>query len=126
MSTCGSGRIDIVSYAEEIERVAEQCRRRSAQLLDELDEINRRTADTSRELADKSAADLREFWAAHSDELDKARAEAEEKERQETEAREQREAVARSIAARKANRDVLPVDQEDEEAAFYQRETWLI
>ncbi|QBS43023.1 hypothetical protein [Nocardia sp. CS682] len=115
-----------MSYAEEIERVAEECRRRSAQLLDELDEINRKTADTSRELTDKSTADLREFWTAHSAELEKARAEAEEKERLETEAREQREAVARSIAARKANRDVLPVDQEDEEAAFYQRETWLI
>ncbi|MFI9406537.1 hypothetical protein [Nocardia sp. NPDC052316] len=115
-----------MSYAEEIERVAEECRCRSAQLLDELDEVNRRTADTSRELAAKAAADLREFWTAHADELEKARAEVEERERLETEAREQREAVARSIAARKANRDVLPVDQEDEEAAFYQRETWLI
>ncbi|WP_405167191.1 hypothetical protein OG203_20130 [Nocardia sp. NBC_01499] len=115
-----------MSYAEEIERVAEECRRRSALLLDELEQINQRTADTSRELAEASATEMREFWSEHADELAKARAEAEERERLETEAREQREAIARSIAARKANRDVLPVDQEDEEAAFYQRETWLI
>ncbi|MEV6562529.1 hypothetical protein AB0M22_42885 [Nocardia sp. NPDC051756] len=115
-----------MSYAEEIERAAEECRRRSALLLDELEQINRRTADTSRELADAAATDMHEFLAEHADELAKARAEAEERERLETEAREQREAIARSIAARKANRDVLPVDQEDEEAAFYQRETWLI
>ncbi|MFE9582198.1 hypothetical protein ACFYO1_37880 [Nocardia sp. NPDC006044] len=115
-----------MSYAEEIERAAEECRRRSALLLDELEQINRRTADTSRELAEAAATGMREFLAAHADELAEARAEIEERERLETEAREQREAIARSIAARKANRDVLPVDQEDEEAAFYQRETWLI
>ncbi|MFI6171567.1 hypothetical protein ACIBCN_32650 [Nocardia sp. NPDC051052] len=115
-----------MSYAEEIERVAEECRRRSALLLDELEQINRKTADTSRELTAAAAAEMREFCSAHSDELDKARAEVEERERLETAAREQREAIARSIAARKAGRDVLPVDQEDEEAAFYQRETWLI
>ncbi|MFD6160126.1 hypothetical protein ACFWF7_27330 [Nocardia sp. NPDC060256] len=115
-----------MSYAEEIERVAEECRRRSALLLDELEQINRKTADTSRDLAEAAAADMREFWSEHSEELEKARAEAEERERLETEAREQREAIARSIAARKANRDVLPLDQEDEEAAFYQRKSWLI
>ncbi|WP_378737321.1 hypothetical protein [Nocardia brasiliensis] len=115
-----------MSYAEEIERAAEECRRRASLLLDELEQINRRTADTSRELAAQSAAEMREFWSTHAAELERARAEAEEKERLETEAREQREAIARSIATRKANRDVLPIDQEDEEAAFYQRETWLI
>lgn len=126
MSTCGSGRTGIVNYAEEIERAAEECRRRSALLLDELEQINRQTADTSRELAEAAATDMREFLAEHADKLAEARAEVEESERLETEAREQREAIARSIAARRANRDVLPVDQEDEEAAFYQRETWLI
>ncbi|PXX66515.1 hypothetical protein DFR70_103264 [Nocardia tenerifensis] len=115
-----------MSYAEEIERAADECRRRSAQLLDELEQINRATAATSRELAETSAAGMREFHAAHADELAKARAELAERERLETQAREQREAIARSIAARKANREVLPVDQEDEEAAFYQRESWLI
>ncbi|WP_141717743.1 hypothetical protein [Nocardia altamirensis] len=115
-----------MSYAEEIERAAEECRRRSALLLDELDDINRRTADTSRDLTEKSAAQLREYTAAHAGELAKARAAAEEQERLEAEARAQREAIARSIATRRANRDVAPVDQEDEEAAFYQRETWLI
>ncbi|WP_433661771.1 hypothetical protein ACQPW1_06145 [Nocardia sp. CA-128927] len=115
-----------MSYAEEIERVAEECRRRSALLLDEFEEINRRTADTSRALAETSAAEMREYWAEHAEEVEKARAEAEEQERLATEAREQREAIARSMAARRANRDVAPIDEEDEEAAFYQRKSWLI
>ncbi|QIS01762.1 hypothetical protein F5X71_05030 [Nocardia brasiliensis] len=115
-----------MSYAEEIERAAEECRRRSALLLDELEGVARRTANTNRELSEQSIADMREFWAAHAEELEKARATAEEQERQEAEVREQREAIARSMAARRANREVAPVDDEDEEAAFYQRKSWLI
>ncbi|MGW4736725.1 hypothetical protein [Nocardia xishanensis] len=101
-------------------------------------EINRRTADKSRELAEQSAAAMREFWEEHGEEIAKAQAEAEERERQEVEARaeqerlaaearEQREAIARSIAARKSKGVVTPIDEDDDpESEYYRRKSWLI
>ncbi|MGX1775082.1 hypothetical protein ACWIGW_23420 [Nocardia brasiliensis] len=102
-----------MNHAYEIECIVEENRRAVLRLQDEYDEMKQR-------LSDRGGPEL--LAAIHEAE---AQAE-EERTRQETEAREQREAVARSIAARRANRDVAPVDAEDEEAAFYQRKTWLI
>ncbi|WP_227984240.1 hypothetical protein [Nocardia spumae] len=55
-----------------------------------------------------------------------ANAEADERAREEEEAREQREAIARSAAARMANQSVAPIDDEDEDDAFYRRKSWLV
>ncbi|MEV4236833.1 hypothetical protein AB0J47_16835 [Nocardia sp. NPDC049737] len=121
-----------------MEQIVEEIRRRSTMLLDEFEEINRRTADKDRELAEQSAIEMSRFWEDHAEELAKAKAEAEEKERLEVEAqtererleadaREQREAIARSIAARKAHDVVTPIDEEgDEESEYYRRQSWLI
>ncbi|MET8871079.1 hypothetical protein [Nocardia sp. NPDC004604] len=50
-----------------------------------------------------------------------------EQERVAAEAREQREAIARSIAARKAQDVVMPIDDEgDEESEYYRRKSWLV
>ncbi|MBB5914677.1 DNA repair exonuclease SbcCD ATPase subunit [Nocardia transvalensis] len=114
-----------MSHAEEIERIAQECRRREQILVDELAEFNAHIANRSRELAERSAQQMREFWDEYGEELEKAKAEAEEKERLEAEAREQREAIARAAAARKANQFVAPVDDEDEDDAYYRRKSWL-
>ncbi|QIS09074.1 hypothetical protein [Nocardia arthritidis] len=116
----------MVNWLAEIEQAAAEQRRRSALLLDELDEINRRTEEKGRQLAERSAAEMRDFWEEHAEALEKAQAEAEEKERQEAEEREQREAIARSMAARKAKDTVAPIDDEDEESAYYRRDSWLV
>ncbi|TLG11512.1 hypothetical protein FEK35_12520 [Nocardia cyriacigeorgica] len=122
-----------MSYGDEIERIAEECRWRSARLLDDLAEINRRTADKSRELAEQSAIEMRQVWENMTEELEKAEAEAEkerlaaeERERLEAEAREQREAIARSMQARRSKDVVAPIDEDDEEAQYYQRKSWLV
>ncbi|MBF6167342.1 hypothetical protein IU486_21670 [Streptomyces gardneri] len=116
----------MVNYAEEARQLAAENQRRMSLLLDEIQAINEQTAATGREFADRLTADMDQFWATHAAELDKAAAEAEAQRRLEDEAREQREAVARSMAARRANQTVAPVDEEDEEAKFYQRKSWLI
>ncbi|MGO4615972.1 hypothetical protein AB4305_24755 [Nocardia sp. 2YAB30] len=115
----------MVNYAEEARRLAEENQRRMAILIDELQEINERTAAKGREFAQNLAADMDRFWAEHAD-LEQSRAEDEAKERLEAEAREHREAIARSMTARRVNQTVGPVDDEDEEAKFYQRKSWLI
>ncbi|MEV6140238.1 hypothetical protein AB0L63_30200 [Nocardia sp. NPDC051990] len=127
-----------MNYSDDMEQIVEEIRRRSTMLLDEFEEINRRTADKDRELAEQSAIGMRQFWEDHAEELAAAKAEAEEKERLEVEARaererlaaearEQREAIARSIAARKAHDVVAPIDDEgDEESEYYRRKSWLI
>lgn len=66
----------------------------------------------------------REREAAEAEERE--RIEAEERERQETAAREQREAIARSVAARRANDRAAPLDDDDPEAEYYQRKSWLV
>ncbi|WP_431953642.1 hypothetical protein [Nocardia lijiangensis] len=128
----------MVNYAEEMDRIGDECRRISAAISEDLIEINKRTADKSRELAEQSAAAMREFWEEHREEIAKAQAEAEEKERQEVEARaeqerlaaearEQREAIARSIAARRSKDVVTPIDEDDDpESEYYRRKSWLI
>ncbi|RDI51718.1 hypothetical protein [Nocardia mexicana] len=106
-----------MDYVAEIERIAAESRRRTGLLLDEIEEVNRRTAETSRQ--------LQERWAQEAVAEEEARAEAEERERQEAEAREQREAIARAAAARRANQNFVPVDDEDEDDAYYRRKSWL-
>lgn len=116
----------MVNYAEEARQLAAENQRRMSLLLDEIQAINEQTAATGRELADRLTAHMDEFWTTHADELGEAAAEAEAQQRRQDEAREQRAAIARSMAARRAGQMVTPVDEEDEEAAFYRRKSWLI
>ncbi|GAB2670149.1 hypothetical protein [Nocardia goodfellowii] len=129
----------MVNYEAEIERIAEETRRRSAMLLEELGDVRSRTARKSEELAEQATLEMAQFWEEKAEEFAKAQAEAEEKERAEmearaekerlmAEAREQREAIARSIAARKSKDVVLPIDDDDDdpEAEYYRRESWLV
>ncbi|MBF6465029.1 hypothetical protein IU427_07495 [Nocardia beijingensis] len=116
----------MVDYAEEARQLAAENQRRMSLLLDEIQAINEQTAATGRAFADRLTADMDEFWATHAENLDRAAAEAEEQRRLQEEAQEQHAAIARSMAARRANRTVAPVDEEDEEAAFYRRKSWLI
>ncbi|MGY2008730.1 hypothetical protein ACW9HJ_22030 [Nocardia gipuzkoensis] len=116
----------MVNYAEEARQLGAENQRRMSLLLDEIQAINEETAATGREFADRLVADMNEFWATHAGEPTEAAAEAEVEQQLEDEAREQREAIARSMAARRANQTVTPVDDEDEEAKFYQRKSWLI
>lgn len=127
-----------MNYSDGMRHIVEEIRRRSALLLDEFEEINGQTAEKDRELAEQSAIEMRQFWEDHAEEIAKVRAEAEERERLEaearaererldTEAREQREAIARSIATRKANDVVTPVDEDDDpESEYYRRKSWLV
>ncbi|MEU2041268.1 hypothetical protein [Nocardia niwae] len=116
----------MVDYAEEARQLAAENQRRMSLLLDEIQAINEQTAVTGREFADRLAADMDQFWAMHGEDLDKAAAEAEEQQRMQEEAQQRRAAIARSMAARRANHTVAPVDEEDEEARFYRRKSWLI
>ncbi|MGQ4618018.1 hypothetical protein [Nocardia sp. R7R-8] len=116
----------MVDYAEEARQLAAENQRRMSLLLGEIQAINEQTAATGREFTDRLTADMAEFWVAHAADLDQAAAVAEEQQRLQDEAQEQRAAIARSMAARRANQTVTPVDEEDEEAQFYQRKSWLI
>ena len=127
----------MVNYVEQARRLAEENQRRMSMVMDELQAIQEQTAKSGREFEERLAAEMSRFWEEQAEEAEKTQAEAEERERLETEqreqrealeieAREQRQAIARSMAARKANDVVAPIDDEDEEAAFYQRKSWLI
>ncbi|MGV9724581.1 hypothetical protein [Nocardia beijingensis] len=116
----------MVDYAEEARQLAVENQRRMSLLLDEIQAINEQTAATGREFTDRLTADMDEFWTTHAADLDQAAAEAQEQQRRRDEAEEQRAAIERSMAARRANQTVRPVDEEDEEAEFYQRKSWLI
>lgn len=97
-----------MSAADDIEAIADSHRRYVTQLHAETEERRQAESEQGRELA-----------AA----LQRAAEEAEEQARADAEAR---EAIARSLAARKANETVLPIDDEDEESAYYRRKSWLI
>ncbi len=128
----------MTNYSEEIERIFEEHDRRSRILREELVEIEQRSAERGREFVEQMNIEMRAFWEEHAEELEKAQAEAEERERCEVEARaeqervvaearEQREAIARSIAARKANGVVTPIDEDDDpESEYYRRKSWLV
>lgn len=127
----------MVNYGAEIEQIGAESRRRIAMLIEELAEINQRSAVRDRELAEQSAAEMRQFSEEYGEELlqeaeqavaeaEQAQREAEEQERLAAEAREKHQAIARSVAARRAKDVVVPIDEEDEEAAYYQRKSWLV
>ncbi|MFI9506417.1 hypothetical protein [Nocardia sp. NPDC052566] len=97
-----------MSGADDIEAIMDANRRFISQLQMETEERRQRESEEGKE--------LREAFA-------RAEAEAEAKAQAEAEAR---EAIARSIAARKANENVAPIDDEDEESAYYRRKSWLI
>ncbi|MFR9752212.1 hypothetical protein ACL02S_14415 [Nocardia sp. 004] len=123
-----------MNYAEEARRLAEENHRRMAILLAEIEEINERTTAAGREFAENLAAEMNRFRMAQAaesaqdrtEEAGAARAEEAAERSPAAETREHREAIARSMAVRKAGRTVTPIDEEDEEAKFYQRESWLI
>ncbi|WP_067861412.1 hypothetical protein [Nocardia shimofusensis] len=127
----------MVDYGAEMERIIDQCRRDAAAIENDLAEINRRTAETSAILTERSRAAMREFWEEHGEVIAAAQAEAEEQERREVEERaererqaaelrEYREAMARSAAARRSGDVVVPIDDEDPEGEYYRRESWLV
>ncbi|MBF6356214.1 hypothetical protein IU449_16970 [Nocardia higoensis] len=127
----------MADYRAEMERIIDRCRREAAALENDLAEINRRTAETSAMLTERSRAAMREFWEEHGETIAAAQAEAEEQERraaaeraeqerQAAELREYREAMARSSAARRSGEVVVPIDDEDPEGEYYRRESWLI
>ncbi|MFD0365882.1 hypothetical protein ACFQZZ_30965 [Nocardia sp. GCM10030253] len=127
-----------MNYADEIERAGEEFRRRSAVALEDLEEAKQATAASYRAAVELALVEEHRYREEHAEELEAARAEFEEAERRaaetrqeeerlEAEAREQREAIARSIAARKANDVVTPVDEDDDpEGEYYRRKSWLI
>ncbi|WP_280471181.1 hypothetical protein [Nocardia cyriacigeorgica] len=134
----------MVNYRAEMDRIIEEAKWQSARLQDDLAEINQRTAAKGQESADRYAVEMRQFWEEAAVELEKLEAEyeknreaaeveaekerlaAEERERLEAEAREQREAIARSMQARRSKDVVAPIDEDDEEAQYYQRKSWLV
>lgn len=127
-----------MDYAAEIARIGEQARRRSALLIDDIEETKHRSAARGREAVEASVAELQQYWDEHGEELleqerkaraeaEQARVAAEEQEWLQGRVREQREAVARSVAARRAADVVTATDEDDdEEAAYYRRKSWLV
>lgn len=127
-----------MDYAMEIARIGEQARRRSALLIDDIEETKRRSAARSREAIEASVTELQQYWDEHGEELleqerqtradaEQVCAAAEEQEWLQSRAREHREAIARSVAARRAADVVTATDEDDdEEAAYYRRKSWLV
>ncbi|RJO72153.1 hypothetical protein D5S18_23590 [Nocardia panacis] len=97
-----------MSAADEIEAIVEHHRRTMARLSEEFEESRSRMNAGSEEL-----------FAA----MRRVEAEAEEQAREEAEAR---AAIARATAARKANDTIQPIDDDDEESAYYRRDSWLV
>ncbi|MFC9873669.1 hypothetical protein [Nocardia salmonicida] len=144
-----------MDYAAEIEQIAFEARRRSATLMDEIDEINRRTAIRAEEFAAEAGKRLREL--AEQDGENESELEPEQEptvppatreEWRQPAARQQippqavepdpnwtpeqlqqaeiRAAVARAKAARQAQSTVAPSDGDfDQESEYYRRSTWL-
>ncbi|MGV9431486.1 MULTISPECIES: hypothetical protein [unclassified Nocardia] len=140
-----------MDYAAEIEQIAADARRRSAMLMDEIDEINRQTSHRAEQFAVDAAERLRELA-----EQESADEEPETPEPQpvpeepaqriapaqplppptpyvanpnlspEQQQAEIRAAVARAKAARQARSTVAPSDGDyDSESEYYRRSTWL-
>ncbi|MFD3507649.1 hypothetical protein [Nocardia sp. NPDC058666] len=139
-----------MDYAAEIEQIAAEARRRSAILMDEIDEINRQTALRAEQFAIDAAQRLREL-----EEPAEEPAEPEPVAPQATveqwgqpvvhaqvpppppsvdpnwtpeqqQQAEIRAAVARAKAARQAQSTVAPTDGDfDPESEYYRRSTWL-
>ncbi|RDI64447.1 hypothetical protein [Nocardia pseudobrasiliensis] len=92
-----------MDYAAEIERILAEGRRRNALLLDEIDEVNRQTAEQCRRLAEQ--------WETEAAELA-------ERERQQVQTREDRLRAAAGPAS-------IPIDDQDEDE-YYRRKSWLV
>lgn len=143
-----------MDYAAEIEQIAIEARRRSALLMDEIDEIKRQTAIRAEAFAIEAGERLREL--AEQADHDESEAEPEptvapstREERTQPAAPQQvpppkavepdpnwtpeqlqqaeiRAAVARAKAARQARSTVAPSDGDfDSESEYYRRSTWL-
>ncbi|GEM32657.1 hypothetical protein NN3_36640 [Nocardia neocaledoniensis NBRC 108232] len=141
-----------MDYAAEIEQIAAEARRRSALLMDEIDEINRQTSLRAEQFAVDAAERLRALSEsepgpdsiesvepqhvqpeppADVTRVEEVRAPAPfvpdpamspEEQRQ----AEIRAAVARARAAREARSTVAPSDGDyDSESEYYRRSTWL-
>lgn len=144
-----------MDYAAEIEQIAFEARRRSALLMDEIDEINRQTTIRAEEFAIEAGNRLREL--VEQDGEDESEEEPEpaslastREEWTQPAVRQQvpppptpvepdpnwtpeqlrqaeiRAAVARAKAARQAQSTVTPSDGDfDSESEYYRRSTWL-
>ncbi|WP_410873752.1 hypothetical protein [Nocardia sp. A7] len=143
-----------MDYAAEIEQIAFEARRRSAVLMEEIDEINRQTTIRAEEFAIEAGNRLREL--AEQDDRDDSEAQPDpavqpstREEWTQPAARQQvpppttvepdprwtpeqlqqaeiRAAVARAKAARQAQSTVAPSDGDfDSESEYYRRSTWL-
>ncbi|MFD3705101.1 hypothetical protein ACFWUP_18345 [Nocardia sp. NPDC058658] len=144
-----------MDYAAEIEQIAAEARRRSALLMEEIDEINRQTAIRAEEFAIEAGNRLRELAEQDSE----AESEPEPEPTAQPSTREDwsqppvrqqapppptlvepdpnwtpeqlrqaeiRAAVARARAARQAQSTVAPSDGDfDPESEYYRRSTWL-
>lgn len=139
-----------MDYAAEIEQIADETRRRSAMLMDEIDDINRRTSLRADQLAVEAAEQLRALTESETPRVEPDRPEPQpvqedlapqvprqvsapqpfvpdpnmspEQQRQ----AEIRAAVARAKAAREARSTVAPSDGDyDSESEYYRRSTWL-
>ncbi|MBF6289196.1 hypothetical protein [Nocardia cyriacigeorgica] len=107
-----------MSRARDLEQQMYENDQLARRLQEDIEERRRSTGGASALIVEIERAE-----AEHEEQL---RAEAEERARLEEEAREQREAIARSMAARRANDAVAPIDEDDEEAQYYQRKSWLV
>ncbi|MFC4124804.1 hypothetical protein [Nocardia rhizosphaerae] len=140
-----------MDYAAEIEQIAAEARRRSALLMDEIDEIDRQTAMRAEQFAVDAAARLRELAEQEPEATETAEPQPVQPEPDyEAPARaaappvaapfvpdptmtpeQQRQAeiravVARARAAREARSTVAPSDGDyDSESEYYRRSTWL-
>ncbi len=140
-----------MDYAAEIEQIAAEACRRSAMLLDEIDEIDRQTSLRAARFAVDAAQRLRELAEQESGEEEPETAEkppvqeepvrpiapvrpvppstpfvADSSMSHEQRQAEIRAAVARAKAARQARSTVAPSDGDfDSESEYYRRSTWL-
>lgn len=142
-----------MDYAAEIEQIAAEARRRSANLMDEIDEINRQTSLRAEQFAADAAQRLRELAEQESAEEEPETPEPQSVQEEpvqriepvrsapappptpfvadpnmshEQQQAEIRAAVARAKAARQARSTVAPSDGDyDSESEYYRRSTWL-
>ncbi|MFD6388832.1 hypothetical protein [Nocardia sp. NPDC060259] len=140
-----------MDYAAEIEQIAADARRRSAILMDEIDEINRQTSLRAEQFAADAAQRLRELAEQESAQEQPETSEPQSLQEEpaqwsapaqpvpppipfvpdpnmshEQQQVEIRTAVARAKAARQAKSTVVPSDGDyDAESEYYRRSTWL-
>ncbi|MFI5502006.1 hypothetical protein ACIA5E_23340 [Nocardia asteroides] len=139
-----------MDYAAEIEQIAAEARRRSAILMDEIDDINRRTSLRADQLAVEAAEQLRALTESEMPEAEPGLTEPQPVQYdpappvtrhvpapppfvpdptmspEQQQQAEIRAAIARAKAAREARSTVAPSDGDyDSESEYYRRSTWL-